>query len=170
MPYCMPIRRSSRRRRRHDVPPPLKPLEPGMDRLTSLTAFVQAAESRSFTAAGRKLGISSSAVGKTIVRLEERLGVRLFHRSPRSITLTTEGAAFLKRCQRIFEEVEAAELEMAQSTATPRGRLKVSMPFAGMLLTPPLSSFASQYPDIELDLDFSDRMVDVIEEGSDVVM
>ncbi len=141
-----------------------------MDRLASLTAFVQAAESRSFTAAGRKLGISSSAVGKTIVRLEERLGVRLFHRSTRSITLTTEGAAFLKRCQRIFEEVEAAELEMAQSTATPRGRLKVSMPFVGMLLTPPISAFASQYPEIELDLNFSDRMVDVIEEGFDVVM
>lgn len=141
-----------------------------MDRLASLTAFVQAAESRSFTAAGRKLGISSSAVGKTIVRLEERLGVRLFHRSTRSITLTTEGAAFLKRCQRIFEEVEAAELEMAQSSALPRGRLKVSMPLVGMLLTPPLSAFARQYPEIELDLDFSDRMVDIINEGFDVVM
>ncbi len=141
-----------------------------MDRLASLATFVEAAQSRSFTAAARRVGVSPSAVGKTIVRLEERLGVRLFHRSTRSITLTTEGAAFLKRCLRIFEEIEAAELEMAQSNAVPRGRLKVSMPLVGMLLTPAVSGFARAYPDIELELDFSDRLVDVIEEGFDVVM
>ena len=141
-----------------------------MDRLTSLSAFVQAAEARSFTEAGRRLGISSSAVGKSISRLEGRLGIRLFQRSTRSITLTTEGEAFLRRCQRIFEEVEAAEAEMAQSHAEPRGRLKISLPLVGTLFTPALSEFARAYPLVELDLDFSDRLVDVIEEGFDVVM
>jgi DNA-binding transcriptional LysR family regulator len=88
-----------------------------MDSLGSLNAFVQAAEARSFTAAGRQLGVSSSAIGKAVARMEERLGVRLFHRSTRSITLTAEGALFLERCRRIFSEIEAAELELSQTLA-----------------------------------------------------
>lgn len=141
-----------------------------MDKLAALSTFAQAAELRSFTAAGRKLGISSSAVGKTIMRLEERLGVRLFNRSTRSIALTTDGEALFARCQRIFAEVEAAEAEIAQSHQMPRGRLRISMPLVGTLLTPALASFSRAYRDIELDLDFSDRLVDVIEEGFDVVL
>jgi DNA-binding transcriptional LysR family regulator len=141
-----------------------------MDRLTSLSAFVQAAETRSFTAAGRKLGISSSGVGKTIARLEERLGVRLFHRSTRSITLTVEGEAFLTRCRRVFEELDAAESELARTTGTPSGRLRVSLPLIATLLTPSISAFSKVYPEVQLDLDFSDRMVDIIEEGFDVVI
>src|SRR6202011_4825779 len=82
-----------------------------MDSLGSLNAFVRAAETRSFTVAGRQLGVSSSAIGKSVARMEERLGVRLLHRSTRSITLTAEGARFLERCRRIFSEIEAAELE-----------------------------------------------------------
>jgi DNA-binding transcriptional LysR family regulator len=135
-----------------------------------LSTFVQAAELRSFTAAGRKLGISSSAVGKTIVRLEKRLGTRLFHRSTRSITLTSDGETFLKRCQRIVAEVEAAETEMAENATAPRGKLRISMPLVGTLLTPALSEFAKIFPDVELELDFTDRLVDVIEEGFDLVM
>jgi DNA-binding transcriptional LysR family regulator len=73
-----------------------------MDSLRSLNAFVQAAEARSFTVAGPQLGVSSSAIGKAVARMEERLGVRLFHPSTRSITLTAEGALFLERCRRIF--------------------------------------------------------------------
>jgi DNA-binding transcriptional LysR family regulator len=141
-----------------------------MDRLDSLNAFVQAAEARNFTVAGRKLGISASAVGKTIVRLEQRLGVRLFNRSTRSVALTTEGEAFLRRCQRIFQEVEAAELEIAASAGVPRGKLKIGLPLVGNLLTTALSQFAKAYPEIELEIDFADRMVDVIEEGFDVVL
>ena len=78
-----------------------------MDSLGSLNAFVQAAEARSFTIAGRQLGVSSSAIGKAVTRMEERLGVRLFHRSTRSVTLTAEGTLFLERCRRIFSEIEA---------------------------------------------------------------
>ncbi|QSQ16054.1 LysR family transcriptional regulator [Myxococcus landrumensis] len=141
-----------------------------MDSLGSLNAFVQAAETRSFTAAGRNLGVSSSAIGKAIARLEERLGVRLFHRSTRTITLTPEGSLFLERCRRIFCEIEAAELELAQTREAPRGRLRVSMPLAGMLMMPTVSAFMRAYPEIELDLDFTDRLVDVIEEGFDGVV
>ncbi|WP_163864475.1 LysR family transcriptional regulator [Myxococcus eversor] len=141
-----------------------------MDSLGSLNAFVQAADARSFTLAGRQLGVSSSAIGKAIARLEERLGVRLFHRSTRTITLTPEGSLFLERCRRIFCEIEAAELELAQTQGAPRGRLRVSMPIVGMLMMPTLSAFMRAYPDIELDLDFSDRLVDVIDEGFDGVV
>ena len=141
-----------------------------MDSLNSLNAFVQAAEARSFTAAGHQLGVSSSAVGKSIARLEERLGVRLFHRSTRSVTLTPEGAAFLERCRRIFAEVEAAEQEFAHSLGAPRGKLRVSMPIVGMLMMPALSAFMRVHPEIELELDFTDRLVDVIAEGFDAVV
>lgn len=141
-----------------------------MDRLGSLNAFVQAAESRSFVAAGRQLGVSSSAIGKAVARLEERLGVRLFHRSTRSITLTTEGAQFLDRCRRIFCEIEAAELELSQAQGAPRGKLRVSLPLVCMLITPAIGAFMRAYPEIEMDLDFTDRLVDVIDEGFDAVI
>lgn len=141
-----------------------------MDRVGSLNVFVRAAETRSFTEAGRQLGISSSAVGKAISRLEARLGARLFHRSTRSMTLTPEGMLFLTRCQRIIGEIEAAEAELASTTSAPRGRLRVSLPMVGTLLTPVLGAFMKAYPAITLDIDFSDRHVDVIEEGFDIVM
>jgi DNA-binding transcriptional LysR family regulator len=141
-----------------------------MDSLGSLNAFVRAAETRSFTVAGRQLGVSSSAIGKSVARMEERLGVRLFHRSTRSITLTAEGALFLDRCRRIFSEIEAAELELWQTHEAPRGTLRVGLPLVGMLMIPTLAAFMRTYPEIMLDLDFSDRIIDVIEEGFDAVV
>lgn len=141
-----------------------------MEHLGALNAFVQTAETGSFTAAARQLGISPSAAGKAVSRLEERLSVRLFHRSTRSLTLTSEGALFLDRCRRIFCEFEAAELEIAQTREAPRGKLRVSLPLIGMLMMPAVMAFMRTYPEIELDLDFTDRLVDVIEEGFDAVI
>ncbi|CAD7714604.1 HTH-type transcriptional regulator DmlR [Xanthomonas hydrangeae] len=141
-----------------------------MESLSGFVVFVQVAETRSFVAAGRLLGVSASAVGKRVVRLEEKLGVRLFHRSTRSVTLTAEGTLFLERSRRILAEIEAAELELSQATAAPRGRLRVSLPLVSALVLPVLGDFMRHYPEIELDLDFSDRMVDVIEEGFDAVV
>ncbi|HEY8604490.1 LysR family transcriptional regulator [Tsuneonella suprasediminis] len=141
-----------------------------MDSLGPLSVYVQAAEARSFTLAGQRLGISSSAVGKAVARLEERLGVKLLHRSTRSITLTPEGSMFLARCRQILAEMEAAELELSQTREKPTGLLRVSMPLVGMLMMPTLSAFMETWPDIELDIDFTDRVVDVIEEGFDAVI
>lgn len=141
-----------------------------MDNFGALGIFIQAAELRSFARTGQQFGISSSAVGKAIARLEDRLGVRLFHRSTRSITLTPEGAMFLERCRRIACEIEAAELELARTKAVPRGKLRVSLPLAGMLFMPTITAFMRSYPEIELDLDFTDRLVDVIDEGFDAVV
>lgn len=141
-----------------------------MDSLNGFVVFVQVAETRSFVAAGRLLGVSASAVGKSVARLEEKLGVRLFHRSTRSVTLTAEGTLFLERSRRILAEIEAAELELSQASTAPRGRLRVSLPLVSSLVLPVLAEFMREYPEIELDLDFTDRMVDVIEEGFDAVV
>lgn len=141
-----------------------------METLGSLNVFVMVAETRSFVGAGEVLGISSSAVGKAMARLEKRLGVRLFHRSTRSIAITAEGTMFLERCRRIFSEIEAAEQELSQTLAAPRGRLRVSLPLAGMLFMPAITKFMRLFPEVSIDLDFTDRLVDVIEEGFDAVV
>jgi DNA-binding transcriptional LysR family regulator len=141
-----------------------------LDSVSALTVFVRAAEARSFTEAGRQLSLTSSAIGKTVARLEERLGVRLFHRSTRSMTLTNEGALFLESCRRILSEIETVESEFAQTKGVPRGKLRVSLPLVGMLMMPTLSEFMRTYPDIELDIDFTDHLVDVVEGGYDVVV
>jgi DNA-binding transcriptional LysR family regulator len=141
-----------------------------MDSLSGISMFVLVAETRSFTKAGQQLGVSSSAVGKSIARMEERLAVRLFHRSTRSITLTAEGALFLERCRRILGEVEAAEAELSEVAGAPRGRLRVSTPQLQALVMPTFDGFMQRYPDVSLDIDLSDRMVDIIEEGFDAVI
>jgi DNA-binding transcriptional LysR family regulator len=141
-----------------------------MENLGTLSAFVQAAETGSFVAAGRKLGLSASAIGKAVTRLEERLDVRLFQRNTRSMMLTAEGRLFLDRCRRIFEEIEAAEMELTKTAVLPSGRLRVSLPLGGVFLMPLLADFMKAFPSIILDLDFSERLVDVIEEGFDIVV
>ncbi|SEF14352.1 transcriptional regulator, LysR family [Burkholderia sp. WP9] len=141
-----------------------------MDKLSGLEVFVQTAERESFVAAGRALGISASAVSKSISRLEDRVAVRLFQRSTRSVRLTSEGRVFLERCRRIMGEVEAAENELSAMNQQPRGRLKVGLPLAAGLPLPVISDFMERYPEIELDLDFTDRVADVIHEGLDVVI
>lgn len=141
-----------------------------MDKLGTLGIFVQAAEGGSFVAASHRLGLSSSAVGKAIARLEHDMGVRLFHRSTRSMTLTEEGSFFLDTCRQILSELDAAQAQLSRSHHTPRGLLRVSFPLTGMLLMPAISAFMRAYPEITLDLDFTDRLVDVIEEGFDAVV
>lgn len=141
-----------------------------MDSLSSLNVFVSVAQTRSFVATGRLLGVSASAIGKSIVRLEERFGVRLFNRSTRSVTLTEEGSRFLERSLRILAEIEAAEAEFSQTTTAPSGRLKISLPLVDEPFLPVLAQFKKAYPAIDLDLTFDDRRVDVIEEGYDAVI
>lgn len=141
-----------------------------MDSLNILNVFVSVAETRSFVATARLMGVSASAIGKSIARLEERFGVRLFNRSTRSVTLTEEGASLLERSRRILAEIEAAETEFSRTTAVPTGRLKISLPLVSDPFIPTLARFRKAYPSIELDLSFDDRRVDVIEEGYDAVL
>ncbi len=142
-----------------------------MDSLSGLIAFVRTAETLSFVAAGRLLGVSASAVGKNVAKLEQSVGVRLFQRSTRRVSLTDEGALFYERCRRVLDDLNDAETMLSQSALTPRGKLRVSLPTIGYrFLMPILPDFAARYPEVELDLDFDDRILDVIEEGLDVVV
>lgn len=142
-----------------------------MDNLNGIAAFVRAAETCSYVAAGRLLGVSASAVGKSVARLEAKLGVRLLNRSTRRISLSNEGALFYERCQRILADLDDAEMELSHLAKAPRGKLKVSLPVIGYrMIVPLLADFAQRYPEIELDLDFSDRLVDVVAEGVDVAV
>ncbi|AIF47352.1 LysR family transcriptional regulator [Dyella japonica] len=142
-----------------------------MDSLTGIVAFVRSAESLSFAGAARTLGVSSSAVGKSIARLESAMGVRLFQRSTRKVRLTPEGLLFFERCRRILDDLQDAEAEMAHATQAPRGRLRVSLPAIGYrFLLPHLKEFRRLHPEISLDLDFNDQLVDLIEEGVDVAI
>jgi DNA-binding transcriptional LysR family regulator len=141
-----------------------------LDSLAALNVFLRAAETCSFTDAGRQLGLSSSAIGKCVARLEHRLGVRLFHRNTRCIKLTQEGKAFLESCRRIFSEIRTVEQEFAQSKDTPKGKLRVSLPLVGMFMIPAMDRFIRDYPEIELDMDFTDCLVDVVDGEYDVVL
>ena len=142
-----------------------------MDNLNGIAAFVRAAETSSYVAAGRLLGVSASAVGKSVARLEEKLGVRLLNRSTRRISLSNEGALFYERCQRILADLGDAEAELSHLAEAPRGKLRVSLPVIGYrIILPLLAEFTRLYPEIELDLDFNDRLVDVVAEGVDVAV
>jgi DNA-binding transcriptional LysR family regulator len=141
------------------------------ENLARIATFVQTAESLSFVGAARQLGVSASAVGKSIARLEKSLGARLFQRSTRTIRLTAEGQLFYEQCRKILDDLHDAEAMVSEATQTPRGRLRVSLPTIGYrFLVPHIAAFQQLYPDVELDLDFSDRLVDIIEDGFDAVI
>ncbi|MEI1249747.1 LysR family transcriptional regulator [Rhizobium aouanii] len=143
-----------------------------MDSLASVVAFVHAVEQQSYVAAARVGGVSPSAIGKAVARLESRLGVRLFNRTTRSISLTEEGAVLYERYKRIIDDMEDAEATILQSRERPRGRLRVSVPHivGHHLLMSILPAFAERFPEIELDIDFDDKVIDLVAEGLDVVV
>src|ERR1700756_1788425 len=141
-----------------------------MDKIAGISVFVQVVDSGSYVAAGRALGQTASSIGKTIVRLEERLGVRLFHRNTRSISLTTEGARFLERCRAIMNEIAAAEADLAAAREGPHGRLRVSVPMVSDTWNAVFVEFMARFPEIELELRYSNRNVDLIEEGFEAAL
>ena len=142
-----------------------------MESLSGIVAFVRTAETLSFVAAGRALGVSASAVGKNVAKLEQTVGVRLLQRSTRRVNLTAEGTLFYERCRRILDDLQDAEAMLSHAAQTPRGKLRVSLPTIGYrFLLPVLPAFSALYPEVEVDLEFNDRLVDVIEEGFDAVI
>ncbi len=143
-----------------------------MNNLNAIPLFVCVGESANLTAAGERLGLSASAVSKAVTRLEEELGQRLLHRTTRKITLTEEGLAFLDRCRQILTDVADAEAEMAHTRATPHGRLRVQMPigFGRIVVAPALGEFTRRYPKLILDLELSDRVVNISAEGKDAAV
>ena len=143
-----------------------------MDSLHAILFFVRVAEAKSFTKAAKRLGISASGVSKSLTRLEERLGVRLVNRTTRSVSLTDDGATFFERCRQILGELEDAETAVARGQTKPRGRLRVQLPvgFGLKVIAPFLAQFAESYPGLVVDVEFSDRVADLAEEGIDAVV
>ena len=137
-----------------------------------LPAFIHVANASSFSAAARNLGVSPAAVSKNIKALEQKLGTRLFHRTTHSLSLTDEGECFYQKITPIVQELDevlACSLKMPEQ---PRGRLRVSVPygFGRLYIIPLIKGFRENYPEVELDLRFEDRVVDLVEEGIDVAV
>lgn len=142
------------------------------DLTTHLDAFVASADEASFSAAARRLGITPAAVSKSVARLESGLGVRLFQRSTRSLSLTEEGVRLHRQVRRPWSEIGEALVELRQGAGKPAGTLKVSMAFTvgRLYFVPLLDEFTRRYPDIVPDLYFENRQVDLIAEGFDVAI
>ena len=140
--------------------------------LSAIAIFVRIGESRSLTIAAQRLGMSPSGVSKALARLEERLAVRLVNRTTHSVSLTEEGTDYFARCRQILAELEEAEATVTRARAVPRGRLRVQMlhGFGRTIVMPALAGFIERYPDLQVDVELSDRPIDLAEEGIDVAL
>jgi len=143
-----------------------------MDATSDLRVFVRVLDRGSFSSAANDLGLTPSAVSKLVSRLEDRLGVRLLERSTRRLALTPEGETFLLRARRIVADVEEAEAEVARARGAPRGKLRINAGTAFGLhqLAPALADFLARYPEIDVELSITDRLVDLIEEQADIAV
>jgi DNA-binding transcriptional LysR family regulator len=144
----------------------------GLESLTGLIAFARTASLGSYTAAARSLGVSPSAVSKSVQRLEGQLKVKLFMRTTRSLTLTPEGRDLQERTLRLLQEVEQIEQAAASARAEPAGLIRVTapLPVGTHILAPALPRFRERYPKVSIDLRMGDRYTDLIEEGIDVAL
>jgi DNA-binding transcriptional LysR family regulator len=143
-----------------------------MDRLMSMAVFVKAVDLGSFAAAAATLDLSGPMDGKHVRFLEERLGVRLINRTTRRQSVTDFGRAYYERCRVVLAEAEAADSLAADQLSEPCGKLRVAMPvhFGRRCVTPILLELAQEYPTLELDLSFSDRIADLAEDGYDLAI
>ena len=143
-----------------------------MEDLAYMVTFARVVKAGSFAGAARRLKVTSSVASKHVAKLEQALGVRLLNRSTRKISLTEAGAAYYEHCARIVEEVESSKRAIAELQAVPRGLLKVTAPvtFANTRLGPILREFFQKFPEIQVDLNASNRLMDLAEEGYDVAI
>jgi DNA-binding transcriptional LysR family regulator len=143
-----------------------------MDRFDAMQAFARVVETRSFTQAAETLHMSKTSVTQLVQQLEARLRVQLLNRTTRKVNVTADGAAYYERVVRLLADMDDAETSLSGASASPRGRLRVDVPtpLARMLLVPALPVFHARYPDIQLDMGVSDRMVDLIGENVDCVV
>ena len=140
--------------------------------LSGVDVFVAAVEAGGFAAAGERLHLTRSAVAKAIARVEERLKVRLFHRTTRSLGLTEDGQIYYERCIRALEELRAGEAALESGRRVVAGRLRVTAPvlFGRRCVAPVLAALVAQHPNVELELSFNDRPVDLINDGFDLAI
>ena len=143
-----------------------------MSKLSELEVFVQVVKKGGFTAAASALDVSKSHVSREIVRLEERLGARLLQRTTRRVSLTDVGKAFFDRAIPILDQLEEAELAVSQMQSVPVGTLQITLPssYGRLVLSPIINDFLTQYPQLNMELTFADRRVDLIAEGIDLAV
>ena len=143
-----------------------------MDRLDAMRLFIRVAELGSFSAVAHQLGAARSVVTRQIAALESHLGTKLLARSTRRLSLTSAGTAYLEKCREILNLVEIAETGLAEERQTPRGSIRLSLPLVYSLrhLAPLLLEFSRLYAEVELDMDFSDRRTNLIQEGIDLAV
>src|SRR5580692_5433378 len=140
-----------------------------MDRLTSLTAFVRVADSGGFSAAGRRLNMSTTMGSNHVQALEDRLGVRLLNRTTRKVSLTEIGKAYYDRAIQILADLEQADDIAGALQSTPRGTLRIySATHLVQLVAPVVTDFLKQFAGVKVDLTIGERMVDLIDEGFDI--
>ncbi|KQN71398.1 LysR family transcriptional regulator [Sphingomonas sp. Leaf62] len=140
--------------------------------INDIVAFVAAAEAGSFVGAARARSMTRSGIAKSVARLEDRLGVRLFHRTTRSLGLTDDGRLFLDRCTQILADLEEAELSMSDGGGEPQGlfRMTAPMTFGRLMVLPLLNDFIASWPRLKADVSFTDRVSDIIEDGIDLAI
>ncbi|KHK65383.1 MULTISPECIES: LysR family transcriptional regulator [Pseudomonas] len=143
-----------------------------MDRFDAMQAFVRVVEAGSFTKAAETLHMSKTTVTQLVQQLEARLRVKLLNRTTRKVNVTADGAAFYERAIRLLADLDDAETSLSGAQALPRGRLRVDVPspLAALILIPALPAFYERYPDIQIDMGVSDRIVDMIDENVDCVV
>jgi LysR family transcriptional regulator for bpeEF and oprC len=143
-----------------------------MPDLRTLAIFVKVAEKRSFVRAATDLGITQSGVSNAIKRLEDQVGTVLLVRTTRRVSLTEDGAAFFERCREALAAIDEAELVLKRAQVKPSGTLRIDVPvsFGRIKLVPLLRSFQEDYPDVRLRITFTDRYIDLIEEGVDIAV
>ena len=139
---------------------------------SNIVHFVTAANSRSFTEAAEQLGVSKSAIGKSIQRLEHNLGIPLFHRTTRKISLTTEGEAYLASCQSALETLQMAEMALRSKLTEPTGTVRIDLPaaFGRSVMMPVLMDMTKRYPHLKLTITFNDRIIDPLDIGFDLAI
>lgn len=142
------------------------------NKFDGLTEFAEAVRAGSFSAAAVVLGITASAVGKSVSRLEARLGTKLLHRTTRSLTLTNEGEAYLAACMNVLDELESAEGTIAVGRSVPVGRVRIDLPgaFGRQHVLSTLLDLSRLHPRLDLSVTFSERLVDIFAEGTDVAV
>jgi DNA-binding transcriptional LysR family regulator len=143
-----------------------------LDRFTGLKVFTRVAAAGSFSAAGRAMGLSQTMVTKHVAALEARLGVKLFHRSTRRLSITEAGRNYLEASERILADIDAADAAVAADRVEPRGLLRLNAPvtFGARQIAPLLAEFAQSHPLVTVELGLNDRLVDLAEEGWDLAI
>ena len=143
-----------------------------MDRLHGLLVFLNVVETRSFSETARALGVSTAAVSATVLRLEQKLSVRLLNRTTRRVSATPEGVEFYQRCKKIMADLEQAESSVARSGRSPSGRLRIGMPSAlgRMWVIPRLPEFTSAFPSVSLEVVIGDFLTVADREGLDAAI